>query len=255
MLDPGVEQVLHRRRCADRPGCCDCRARAGRILNRPETSRRPSPRRAPWPSRRRCCLSGDLYDLGVDQPFLRRGLNLLLAVGRAEISVLHDEIARLVVDRQMSVIGAADGDAVVAGGRLNPDIVVAGFAHDLAVGDAIQRHAAGDAEILGAGRLAQPDGALDQDPLGVVLDAPCQVLPMLHSGLVFPFSFAVGQVGLVERFGPIGNVERAVLERDERLDPIRAARKAQAPSPRRICSNRRRCSSTRGCRAHRDRSC
>ena len=142
--------------------------------------------------------------------------------------MLHDEAARLFLNCQMAIIGAADGDAVVAGRRLNPDIVVAGLAHDLSVGHAVQPHAAGDAEILGASRLPQPDGAFDQDLLGVVLHLPGNIAPMLHGGGVLPLFGIVGLIRLIELLRPIADVQLPVLERGQGLHPSGASIRRQA---------------------------
>ena len=59
--------------------------------------------------------------------------------------MIHDEGAALFQDLQVAVIGAADRDAIIAGGGLNPDIPESGLPRDPAIGDAVQRDAAGHA--------------------------------------------------------------------------------------------------------------
>src|SRR6266849_461644 len=98
----------------------------------------------------------------------------------------------------MAVIGTTYRDSVVTRRRLNPHVVEAGLAHDPTVGHAVQGHAARDAEILGAGGFAQPSCPLEQHALGVVLDAPGHVLPMLHRRTGFPVLPSVDQIRLPE---------------------------------------------------------
>jgi hypothetical protein len=49
--------------------------------------------------------------------------HLLIGVAFADIGMIHHERARLLENLEPAVIGAADCDAVVTGGGLNPDIV------------------------------------------------------------------------------------------------------------------------------------
>src|SRR6185369_3159401 len=99
-------------------------------------------------------------DLLRDQQRIADAGDLVIAVDLAEVGLLHNEAARLLLHREVAVIGAADGDAVVAGRRLNPHIVETALAHDAAIGDAIERDTARHHQVLGAGRLAQPARAL-----------------------------------------------------------------------------------------------
>ena len=84
-----------------------------------------------------------------------------------------------------------------------------------AIGHAVQRDAAGDAEIFGAGRFAQPAGAGEQHVFGVVLHPPGEILPMPHRRAGFPFLAAVDDVGLLELRGPVRNVQGAVGELEQ----------------------------------------
>jgi hypothetical protein len=49
------------------------------------------------------------------------------------------------------MIGREGGSDRAAGGRLNSDVLEAAVAKDLAIGDAIERHAAGKAEVFRSG--------------------------------------------------------------------------------------------------------
>src|SRR5262249_15606897 len=111
----------------------------------------------------------------------------------------------------------ADSDAVVAGCRLNPYVFVSGLARDPPVGDAVQGHAARHAEILGAGRLAQPYRAFQQHRLGVVLDPPREVLPMRHGWVRFP-GLELNGPRLIEIRTPLGKFQLSVLHLEQRLD-------------------------------------
>ncbi len=117
---------------------------------------------------------------------------------------------------QMAVVGAADGDAVVARGRLDPHVVETGLAREPAVCHAVEAHAPGNAEVLGARRLAQPLGAREQHHLGVVLHAPGHVLPVLDVAALLPIWITVGQPRRVECGGPFGHDELAVAHLGER---------------------------------------
>src|SRR5207237_1537337 len=118
-------------------------------------------------------------------------------VALADIGVIHDERAALVQDLQIAVTGAADRNAVVASRGLNPDILKTRLPSDPAIGDAIQRDAAGDAQIFGPGYLAQPAGARDQHVFGIVLNPPGKILPMPHRGTAVPAP-AIDDVGLLD---------------------------------------------------------
>src|SRR5262245_6278973 len=120
-----------------------------------------------------------------------------------EVGMLHHKAAWLLVDRKVAVVGAADGDAIVARGRLDPHIVEAGLAQDATIGDAVEADTAGHAEVLGAGFLPQPDGAIEQHGFGVVLHAPSQVLPMRHERALLPIAVYLGKPWLVEVSGPL----------------------------------------------------
>ncbi len=137
--------------------------------------------------------------------------------------MFHCERARLVLDREMAVIGAAYRDPVVARRRLDPHILESGLAHDLAVGDAVQRDAAGDTQVLGSGGLAQPPRPREQHLLGVVLHAPGHVLPMLHGRARLPVLAAVHQRRRLELVRPVVHFQVAAVELDEAPDALRPA--------------------------------
>ena len=67
--------------------------------------------------------------------------------------------------------GRAQRAAGIAGGGLDPDVVEAPVAQDLAVGDAVQRDAAGQAQVRHPGlRCARARGQAQHDLLGHGLD-------------------------------------------------------------------------------------
>ena len=122
-----------------------------------------------------------------------------------------------------AVIGAADRNPVIAGRRLNPDVLESGFAGDPPVRDAIQRNATGHAEIFGAGGFAQPAGAGEQHVFGVVLRAPGQILPVPHRGALFPVAAGLEYVRLLEVGGPVRHVQLAVVQFEQMLDLVATA--------------------------------
>ena len=132
--------------------------------------------------------------------------------------MLHHEGAALFQDFEIAVIGAADRNAVVARRRLDPDVFKSGLPRHPAVGHAVQRHAAGDAEVLGAGRFAQPAGAREQHLFGIVLNPPGEILPMPHRRAGFPFLAAAHDVRLIELRGPVRNVKVAAVDIEQGLD-------------------------------------
>src|SRR5262249_56323465 len=125
------------------------------------------------------------------------------------------------------VISTTNRNAVIARGGLNPDVVEAGFADDPPVGPAIEGNAAGHTQVLGAGCFAQPDRALEEQGLRVVLKPPSDVFPMLHRWTRFPFPLVLGPAWLVELDAPLRNVHLVALDLDHRLGPLTAA-----PHPR-----------------------
>src|SRR5262249_48180387 len=82
-----------------------------------------------------------------------RGARSLLRILDAQVGVVHDEGARLLLDREMTVVGAANSDAVVTGCRLDPNVVEPGLAQDASVGDAVEADTAGNAEVACTGRF------------------------------------------------------------------------------------------------------
>ena len=136
--------------------------------------------------------------------------------------MIHHEVAALLQDLEPAVIGAADRNAVIAGRGLDPDVLESGFAGDPPVRHAIQRDAAGHAEVLRAGGFAQPAGAREQHVFGVVLRAPGQILPVPHRRALFPVA-AVEHERLLEVGGPVRHVQLAVVQFEQMLDLVAAA--------------------------------
>ena len=69
----------------------------------------------------------------------------------------------------------AERAAGIAGRRLDPDLLERAFAQDAAVADAVERHAAGQAQIAHAGLAMRERGHLQHHLFGDVLDRPRQV--------------------------------------------------------------------------------
>ena len=136
--------------------------------------------------------------------------------------MLHDEVAALLQDLEPAVIGAADRNAVIAGRRLDPDIVETGFTGEPAIGHAIQGDTTGHRQVLGPGRFAKPAGAGEQHVFGIVLHPPGQILPVPHRRALFPVA-AVLDVGLLEIGGPVRHLQRAVGQPHQALDLVVAA--------------------------------
>ena len=78
----------------------------------------------------------------------------------------------------------AERAAGIARGRLDPDVLELAVAQHLAVGDAIERHAAGEAEILGAGLAGERARQAQHDLLGHRLDRGGEIHVALGQQLV-----------------------------------------------------------------------
>src|SRR5262249_39270225 len=143
------------------------------------------------------------HDLRANQGFVGGGADLVVGIAAAEISMMHHKRTRLLEDRQVAVIGATNGDPIVPGGRLNPNIVKSGLPGNPSIRNAVECNSAGQTQVLGAGPLAQPDRAIEEGGFCIVLDPPGKVLPMLHVGVAFPLWLAVDQPGLVELYTPV----------------------------------------------------
>src|SRR6185437_5974755 len=97
--------------------------------------------------------------------------DLVVLVPRAEVRAVHAvhvavELARLA---EIAVVGRerrADRAAGIAGRGLHPDAVEDVLAQQLAVGDAVQRHAAGQADVLRTRLLLHRAGEAQHDLLG-----------------------------------------------------------------------------------------
>ena len=74
----------------------------------------------------------------------------------------------------------AEGTAVIARRRLHPHVLERAFAQQSPVGDAVQRHAAGHRDVLGAGLLLEAAGHVEPDLFGPLLKRSRDVLvPLL----------------------------------------------------------------------------
>src|SRR5205085_11856653 len=103
-----------------------------------------------------CRVAADILalhgiDLDAHEEFLQLLRGLLIAVAPADIGMIHDEVAAPLQDFEPAVISAADRNAVVTGRGLYPDVLKTRFAGDPPVRHAVQRDAAGHAEVLSAG--------------------------------------------------------------------------------------------------------
>ncbi len=80
--------------------------------------------------------------------------------------------------------GRAQGAAGVARGGLDPDVLEGAFAQQLAVGHAVQGHAAGHHQVIGAGELLGGFRQAQDDLLGDLLDGQGQVhMPLVQQTL------------------------------------------------------------------------
>src|SRR4030095_4248962 len=98
------------------------------------------------------------------------------------------------------------GNPIIARGRLNPYILEASLPRDSPIGDAIEGHPAGHTQILGASRFPQPDRALEQQCLRVVLNPPSNILPMLHRRTGFPVPLVLRKEWFIEVATPLGDI-------------------------------------------------
>ena len=165
--------------------------------------------------------------------------NLVVGVLGAEVGASHAihmavELARLAHEAVIGGIGRAHRAAGITGRRLHPDVVEDVLAQQLAVGDAVQRHAAGQADVPGAGFLADRAAETKHDLLGDGLDRRreihvdlrqlflgCAALDAEHIGeLVVRHAeaSAIVEVGLVEAEGAV-LLEVDDLVEDQVLEP------------------------------------
>ena len=113
--------------------------------------------------------------------------------------------------------GRAQGAAGIAAGRLDPDVLEQAGPQQLAVGHAIQRHAAGHDQVVAAGQLAGGFRQPEHDLLGDLLDGQGHV----HVVLVqLGFRFAAGQAeqllpGAVVAHGEAGGIIEIVHVQQE----------------------------------------
>src|SRR5204862_5348429 len=101
--------------------------------------------------------------------------DLVLSKARPEVRAVHAvglrlrDAARLIEIPVPQRERDTDRPARVAGGRLNPDPIERPFAQDASVADAIERHAAGQAQIAEAGLAMRERGHLQHRLFGDVL--------------------------------------------------------------------------------------
>src|SRR5262249_6319088 len=162
-------------------------------------------------------------DLAIEQQPIASALHNVISVLDAERRLPHHKRARLFLNRKMAIIRTTNRDPIVAGGGLDPNIIVSCLAHESTVGNAIKCHSARKAQVLGAGRFTQPTRALKQHLFIVVLNAPCHVLPMPHGWTCFPFFFTVRHPRLVEISIPLGNLQFAIFEVKQPPEVVGAA--------------------------------
>ena len=157
MLDAAVQDILH-------PGPARVRQQAAIAERaRPELGSPLKPADHTLFGEKSCRLAADVRrwrrrGLDANQKSRRGVFDIPIGVTSAEIGMIHDEATALLQDFQIAVISAADCNAVIAGRRLNPDILESGLQRYPAIGHAVQRDAAGHAQISGAGGFAQPAG-------------------------------------------------------------------------------------------------
>ena len=109
-------------------------------------------------------------------------------------------------------VGRADRAAGIAGRRLHPDAVEQVLAQQLAVGDAVQRHAAGQADVLRAGLLAHRARQPDHDLLGDGLHRRREIHVMLGQKLLGLARLAAEQLAeLLVRHAQAGAVVEVLL--------------------------------------------
>ena len=105
-------------------------------------------------------VAGSVYRLQTNKPVLRRRARILIRVWSPMIGVFHGGRAVSFQNCQIAVVSTTNRNAIIARRRLNPYVVIAGLAHDPAVGHAIESNATGHAQVFGASCFTQPDGAL-----------------------------------------------------------------------------------------------
>ena len=108
-------------------------------------------------------------------------------MGFAPIGVLHDKAARLFEQHVMDVQRRSERTTRVARGRLDVYIRKRRLAQDATVGDAVQRNAARQAQLVQPCRSMGMPGHLEDDLLRRTLNAGCDVrvaLVLLGSSIV-----------------------------------------------------------------------
>ena len=166
---------LHPAASAGRRGCCARRARAGRTPCGPGTSRRrcssASRRGRAVEQRRRAAAARSTAPTGARQRSIssseKAGPEVRAAACRRPRSAARRGVAEhLVMDGQRG----AERAAGVAGRRLDPEALERPLAQQPAVADAVERDAAGEAEVLHAGLAVHVPRHAQHDLLGHLLD-------------------------------------------------------------------------------------
>ncbi len=113
--------------------------------------------------------------------------------------------------------GRSERPARITAGRLDPDVLEQAGAQQLAVGDAVQRHAAGHDQVFAAGQLAGGFRHPEHDLFGDLLDGQGQIHVVLGQ---LAFGFAPWQAeqlfpGAVVAHGQAGGVIEIVHVQQE----------------------------------------
>src|SRR5262245_19004095 len=111
----------------------------------------------------------------------------------------------------MAVVSATNRNAVIARRRLNPNIVDTGLPHESSISHAVEGNAAGHAQVLGDSYFTQPDRALEEQRLRVVLNPPGNVFPMLDRWARFPVALLLRQEWFVELHAHSGTSTSSLL--------------------------------------------
>ncbi len=117
----------------------------------------------------------------------------------AGVGVPHHVAARAPQDGVLDVEGGADGRAVVAGGRLGEQLAELRSLEDLAVGDGVQRAAAGQRQLVEAGAALQVLEDVEEDLLVDHLGAVGDVGPLAEELRILRIARRAQQVGQLGR--------------------------------------------------------
>ncbi len=150
----------------------------GRIPTDPGTTRRSrrSPASRPW-LRPRPALRRPRSARHEGQRFGRVRCRVTPAEGRRAVMPTPFSLE----DREPAVIGAADGDAVVAGGGLDIQVFKLRFPENAAVGHRVQRHTAGVSQVFRGAEPMPVIHQIEQRPLQLVLHPAGDVCVILET--------------------------------------------------------------------------